>query len=313
MEFVDSDKIEELIPLRDMIDMIEDYYANGKERNALVPERLFINDNDNTAILMPSFFENYYAAKVIGIAPENARIGEPTLRGIIVLYDRKKMEPLLLLDARSITAIRTGAISGVGMKYMAADNTSTVGVIGTGDQGWSHFQAACAVRPVKTALINNRSPERLEKFINKAVKKFPDIEFKSANQEEILQEAELIITTSTSKDPVLPKIEGIDLSGKHFAGSGAFKSNMQEIPDYIIERADHISVDSYAAFSECGEMLKAKSIGYNDSNVYDTKKLVLNGEKEIIKNSITIFKSVGVAILDVLAAKLVYEKLKGNR
>src|SRR5690625_1973662 len=113
--------------MKDMIDTIEDYYANGKEKEAFVPERLFINDDDNTAILMPSFFEDYYAAKVIGIAPGNAKIGDPTLRGVIVLYDRQRMKPLLLLDARTITAIRTGAISGVGMKYMAADNTSTVG------------------------------------------------------------------------------------------------------------------------------------------------------------------------------------------
>ena len=311
MEFVDSKEIEKLITMKDMIDTIEDYYANGKEKEAFVPERLFINDDDNTAILMPSFFEDYYAAKVIGIAPGNAKIGDPTLRGVIVLYDRQRMKPLLLLDARTITAIRTGAISGVGMKYMAADNTSTVGVIGTGDQGWSHLQAACAVRPIKTALINNRSPERLERFIAKAVKKFPDIEFKSANQGEILQEAELIITTSTSINPVLPEIKDIDLSGKHFAGSGAFKSNMQEIPDYIIENADYISADSYAAFAECGEMKTANSIGYDETNVMDTKKLVLNGEQESMKSSITIFKSVGVAILDVLASKLVYEKLKG--
>src|SRR5699024_3028751 len=187
------------------------------EKNALVPERLFINDGDNSALLMPSFFEDYYAAKVIGIAPGNAKIGEPTLRGIIMLSDRKQMKPLALLDARTITAIRTGAISGLGMKYMAATDTSTIGVIGTGDQGWSHLQAACAVRPVKRALINNRSPERLKKFISKAEKSFPDIEFIQATQEEILQEAELIITTSTSEKPVIPHMEGIDLSGKHFA------------------------------------------------------------------------------------------------
>jgi len=97
------------------------------------------------------------------------------------------MKPLLMLDARTVTAMWTGAISGVGMKYMAKDNTSTVGFIGTGDQGWSHFQA------------------------------------------------ELIITTTTSITPVIPDSNNIDLSGKHFAGSGAFKTHMQEIFDEIIK------------------------------------------------------------------------------
>jgi len=309
MKYIDGEKIERILSMKEIINAIEDYYINDKEKNAFVPERLFINDGDNTAILMPSFFENYYAAKMIGIAPGNSRIGEPTLRGVIKLCDRKKMSPLILLDARTITALRTGAISGVGMKYMAKDDISTIGLIGTGDQGWSHLLAAVAVRPIKTVLINNRSPKRLDLFLKKAIKKFPSIEFKLSNQEQILRESELIITTSTSVNPVLPELKDIDLTGKHFAGSGAFKSNMQEIPDYIIENADHISVDSYAAFTECGEMLKAQSIGYNESNVLDTKKLVLNGENNSIKNGLTIFKSVGVAILDVLAAKLVYEKL----
>ncbi|MFS0646089.1 ornithine cyclodeaminase family protein [Siminovitchia sp. 179-K 8D1 HS] len=312
MKFVDSKKIEEIVTMREVINTIEEYYSNDTEKDSHVPERLFINDGDNTAILMPSFFEDYYAAKVIGIAPGNAKIGEPTLRGIIVLFDRKRMKPLLLLDARTITAIRTGAVSGVGMKYMSSDDTSTVGVIGTGDQGWTHLQAACAVRPIKTVLINNRSPQRLEYFLKKSEDSFPHIEFKPANQEEILKEAELIITTSTSVNPVLPYIEDIDLSGKHFAGSGAFKANMQEIPDYIVKRADYISVDSYAAFLECGEMKTAKSLGYDENNVMDTRKLVLHGEKDSVKKGVTIFKSVGVAILDVLASKLVYEKLKGS-
>ncbi|HLR52781.1 MAG TPA: ornithine cyclodeaminase family protein [Candidatus Avamphibacillus sp.] len=309
MEYIGAEKIEKLVSVGDVIQTIEDYYLNDGEKDSFLPERLFINDDQNTTILMPSFYKNYYAAKVVGIAPENAKIGEPTLRGVIILYKRENMKPLLMLDARTITAIRTGSISGVGMKYMAKDNASTVGVIGTGDQGWSHFQAACAVRPIKTALINNRSPERLEKFIEKAQKKFPDITFKSASQVEVLKQSELIITTSTSVDPVLPEIEGIDLSGKHFAGAGAFKPNMQEIPDYIIKNADHVAVDSYAAFDECKEMSFARSIGYTKDNIMDAKKLVLNGEKESIKNGVTIFKSVGVSILDVLASRLVYEKL----
>src|SRR5699024_1375713 len=280
MEYIGAEKIEKLVSVGDVIQTIEDYYLNDGEKDSFLPERLFINDDQNTTILMPSFYKNYYAAKVVGIAPENAKIGEPTLRGVIILYKRENMKPLLMLDARTITAIRTGSISGVGMKYMAKDNASTVGVIGTGDQGWSHFQAACAVRPIKTA-----------------------------SQVEVLKQSELIITTSTSVDPVLPEIEGIDLSGKHFAGAGAFKPNMQEIPDYIIKNADHVAVDSYAAFDECKEMSFARSIGYTKDNIMDAKKLVLNGEKESIKSGVTIFKSVGVSILDVLASSLVYENL----
>src|SRR5699024_5497815 len=155
---------------------------------------------------------------------------------------------------------------------------------------------------------------RLKSFIEKAKNNFPNIIFTAASQAEILKEADIIAATSTSEHPVLPEIDHIDLSGKHFAGAGSFKRHMQEIPDYIIEQADHISVDSYAAFDECGEMIKAKAIGYNEENTFDAKKLVLNDDKnDTLKNQVTIFKSVGIAILDILASKLVYENLKINQ
>src|SRR5699024_3321143 len=110
MEFIGSEKIEKLVSVGDVIQTIEEYYLHDGEKDSLVPERLFINDNQNTTILMPSFYKNYYAAKVVGIAPENAKIGEPTLRGVIILYERENMRPLLMLDARTVTAMRTGSI-----------------------------------------------------------------------------------------------------------------------------------------------------------------------------------------------------------
>lgn len=308
MKYLDANDISQLITVKDIIEEIEAYYLEDKEKSSYVPERLFINDEQNTAILMPSFFEDYYAAKVIGIAPENAEKSEATLQGAIVLFDRKKMKPLLFMDARKVTAMRTGAISGVGMKYMSKPDATTIGVIGTGDQGWSHLEAACAVRPVEKVFVINRSEKRLEHFLRQARIIYPQIDFEVAYPKELLMKSDIIITTTTSVDPVLPKIGEVDLRGKHFAGSGSFKSHMQEIPDYILDEMNFIAVDSYAAFNECKEMSYAKSIGFDEANVMDTKQLVLNGVNKDIETGVTFFKSVGVAILDVITAKLIYEK-----
>ena len=107
--------------MSDIIETVEAYYLQDGEDRSLLPERLFINDGENSALLMPSFYENYYGAKLIGIAPDNVVIGEATLRGIFLLSDRETMKPLVLMDARTITAMRTGAVSGLGMKYLASD------------------------------------------------------------------------------------------------------------------------------------------------------------------------------------------------
>lgn len=309
MQFIDDREIRSLISVKDIIHAIEDYYLNDGDKRSLVPERLFINDDENSALLMPSFYENYYGAKLIGIAPGNAEIGEATLRGIFLLNERKTMKPLAIMDARTISAMRTGAISGVGMKYLALDNTDTIGVIGTGDQGWSHLQAACAVRPIQKVLVYNRGEERLLHFMKKAKQEFPSIQFKVSDPQTIVEEAQLIITTTTSTDPVIPYDRNVDLTGKHFAGSGAFKSYMQEIPDSIIKEAEHLYVDTHAAFSECGEMINARKFGHSEETIPELKSLVQNGENKEVKKKVTVFKSVGVSIFDILTAKLIYERM----
>ena len=312
MHFIDEKEIRSLISMKILSIQSKTYYINDGENKSFVPERLFINDADNSALLMPSFYEDYYGAKLIGIAPGNAAIGEATLRGIFLLNDRKTMKPLVIMDARTITAMRTGAISGLGMKYLASNETETIGIIGTGDQGWSHLQAACAVRSVKRVLVYNRSKERLDIFIEKAKKEYPTIRFDSSDPATILKEAQIIITTTTSTNPVIPYDGQVDLTGKHFAGSGAFKSFMQEIPDSIIREADHLFVDTHAAFSECGEMINARKFGHSEGTIPELKTLVQQGESEEMKQKVTVFKSVGVSIFDILTAKLIYERCQSR-
>ena len=135
MHFINEQEIRSLISMKDIIDTIEEYYLNDGEKKSFVPERLFINDDDNSALLMPSFYENYYGAKLIGIAPGNAAIGEATLRGIFLLNERKTMKPLVIMDARTITAMRTGAVSGLGMKYLASNETETLALLVQGIKG----------------------------------------------------------------------------------------------------------------------------------------------------------------------------------
>lgn len=308
MQMIDATKIKELVSMSDMIHAIETFFQNGEDEDVIMPERMHIADGDNVGLLMPSIFGDYYGIKLVGVAPKNADIGEPTLTGTYILHDRQTLKPLAIMDAPTLTSIRTGAISGVGMKYLAKDDASVVGVIGTGEQGWGHLQAAIAVRPIKTALIYNRSEARLQAFLKRAQATFPEITFRVAQPDDIVKQADIMITTTTSQEPVLPKVDQVDLTGKHVAGAGSFTEEMQEIPDYIIEQAEHIYVDTLTAFSECGEMQVAKRFGYTEDNTPTLKEMVKAGEQKDIKEKLTIFKSVGMAIYDSIAAKLIYEK-----
>lgn len=93
----------------------------------------------------------------------------------------------------------------------------------------------------------------------------------------------MIITTTTSVELVIPFDGQIDLTGKHFAASGSFKSFMQEFPDTIINEAHYLFVDSHAAISECAEMIQSKTFGYNENMVPELRSLVQCGNNENMK------------------------------
>ena len=167
------------------------------------------------------------------------------------------------------------------------------------------------MRPIEKVLVNNRSEARLKDFVEKARKHFPDVDIQPSSTEQIAEQADIILTTTTSVEPVIPHVEGVEWKGRHIAASGAFKAHMQEVPDFLIEQADRIFVDSYAAYDECGEMRKAKEIGQDESRVKTLQELVKQGESAYTENELTIYKSVGMAIFDIITAKLIYERRKG--
>lgn len=306
MIVLDYEDVNQLISIRDVINRIEDFYLKEDLSSIVLPERVFVHDQENTILLAPSLYKNYYATKLVGIAPGNVKLKEPTLKGMMYLSDRVTMEPLGFFDARSITALRTGAVSGLSIKYLSNENATKVGIIGTGVQGWSHLQAACAVRPIREVYVYNRSSERMEHFIKQAKAYFKNINIRAASVRELVEQADIIVTTTTSEQPVIPDDININLEGKHIASSGSFKPSMQELPDFIIKKADHIVVDTHAAFSECGEMIKAKTFGINEEMVFTLKDIVCSKEKLYKDNQFTVFKSVGQASFDILTAELIY-------
>ena len=307
MIILNEEDVNQLISIRDVIDRIESFYINEDFSSMVLPERMFIHDEENTILLAPSLYKNYYVTKLVGIAPGNVKLKEPTLKGMVYVSDRKTMEPLGFFDARSITALRTGAVSGLSMKYLSDENATRVGIIGTGVQGWSHLQAACAVRPIEDVYVYNRSTERMEQFINRARAHFKNVNIRATSVEELVQQSDIIVTTTTSEKPVIPDDIPFDLAGKHIAASGAFKPSMQELPDFIIQKADHLVVDTHAAFTECGEMMKAKAFGMTEETVLTLRDVVRSKENLYRSQGLTVFKSVGQASFDILTAELLYE------
>ncbi|WP_026691466.1 ornithine cyclodeaminase family protein [Alteribacter aurantiacus] len=311
MHQLTNEKINELISMSDVIKAIEDFYINGDQESVHVPERMHEEDGDNTILLMPSFFEGYYGTKLVGVAPNNPNLGKDTINALMLLSKRETMEPVALMDAQGITALRTGALGGISMKYLSREDSSTVGIIGTGVQGFSHLQAACAVRPIKKVYVYSRKRENVDRYIEKVNKHFPELEVTFAETEDLMKQSDIIVTATSSKTSVLPELSEEELAGKHIVGCGSFRPFMQEIPDYVFDRAEHAYVDTLTALKECGDMISAKENGLKDEHIFTLEDLIKGGERFASeKEAFTVFKSVGMAIYDLVTAILIYKKLE---
>lgn len=313
MQYIDKQKINKLISMSDVIEAIEDFYLNGDQSSVVVPERMHVEDEDNTILLMPALFENYFGTKHCGVAPNNPSIGKSTINALMILNNRTTMEPLGLMDAQEITALRTGALGGISMKYLADEDASTIGIIGTGVQGFSHLQAACAVRPIRNVFIYSRNIENVNRYIEKVNEAFPELIVEYRDVEELVKRSQIIVTATNSKTPVLPEVSMEDLAGKHIVGCGSFRPFMQEIPDYIFKQLVEVYVDTKTALKESGDLICAQEVGIKEENFITLEELILNSDKFVPKKKeFTTFKSVGMAIYDLVTAILVYERLQAE-
>ncbi|HFK1452148.1 ornithine cyclodeaminase family protein [Bacillus pacificus] len=270
----------------------------------------FANEQ-NTALIMPSVAEGLEALglKVVTVVPENKKIGKKTINGIVMLSDFQTGEPLALLEGSYLTMIRTGALSGVATKHLARHNAKTFCIIGTGEQAKGIAEAVFAVRGIEKVILYNRTEEKAYAFSQYIQEKFnkPAYVYTSAN--EAISEADIIVTTTNASTPVFSKKLQ---KGVHVNAVGSFRPNMQELPSHAIANATKVVVESKeAALEETGDFQVPIQEGlFKASNIHAELGQIISGEKAGRESDeeITVFKSVGLAVVDIIVAKYLYER-----
>ncbi|MBM7663003.1 ornithine cyclodeaminase [Bacillus mesophilus] len=305
MNFFNEEQIKSLVSIKELTDELEVFYRNKTE--VIIPERLHLDDGDNTVLIMPAFDPDYYAIKLVGVAPHNKVICKPSIHGTVILHNRHTLEPLAMFDGPAITSLRTGAIGGLAMRYLARESAESIGIVGTGIQGWSHLEAALGERNIKKVYLYNRSNHALERFKKRLESQFPDQEVSAVNVEELTHASDIIVTTTTSDIPVLPDIPPKLLLGKLIVAVGSFKPTMQEIPNPILRAAHPIYVDTLTALKESGDMKKAQELQGNGLQIQTLDNLV-NFKTTNSTSPFILFKSVGMSLFDLLTVKCIYER-----
>jgi len=253
----------------------------------------------------------YFAAKVNGNFPENSsRFGLPTIQGVIVLCDAENGTPLAVMDSREITSLRTAAATAVAAKFLARQDSQTITICGCGNQGRIQLKALSRVRPLETAFAYDRDGEQALRFSQDLISDLRMSVVPVSNLTAAVRQSDICVTCTTSRQPLLGSD---DVSpGTFIAAVGADNPQKQELHPSLMA-ASKIVCDILEQCAVMGDLHHALEAGVvTRANVYAELGEVVAGKKpgRESQEEITIFDSTGMALQDVAAAALLYEKAR---
>jgi ornithine cyclodeaminase len=257
----------------------------------------FVNDDAAAARAL--------AMKVVSVYARNEALGKSRVQAAVLVLDPATGEPRALLEGATLTAIRTAAASAAATDVLARAESHTLAVFGSGAQARAHVEAICAVRPIRTVCAYGRTREKLEAMIVELERSSPDVRFVAAGSAaEALTQADIVVTATSSTVPVF---RDADLrAGTHINAIGAYTPEASEIPAQTVARAMVIVDSRAAAWREAGDLIQAQRDGVIDaSHVHAELGEIVLGTRPARSDDqvITLFKSVGLAVQDAVAAR----------
>ncbi len=306
--------IEELVDLNGMMDQIEDAYRIFGAGDFYMPPRPVVEHENKTLMYMPCYTEDIIGTKILSIFPENSKLGLPSIDGVVLLNDHETGAPVAVMDGQCVTAYRTGAVGGVGIRHLSRKDCHTVGIVGAGAQGFHLALYACAARDIHTVYVYNHSDRDLTEYLAKLEKTIDNpgtkvVQCKTV--EELVKNSDIICTATPSEEPVLPNDKEL-LEGKCIIAIGSYTPQMREIPDAIWDLVDHVYIELPYACEESGDLSQPIAEGRltEDRTVLMDQFLASDVSEEEITKKTTYFKSVGMGLFDVCIAKKLLESAK---
>jgi len=310
MIYLTEEDILRAASIDEVLNAIETSMRLYEQKAFHMPQRMGVDYEKNTLLLMPCFIKECFGTKLVTLFPENPEKNVPVLNGIMVLNDAQTGVPLALLNGPALTALRTAAVATVSIHHMAPDKNKKLGIIGAGVQGFYQAWVACAGMNFTDVFVYDLYPEKISVLGEKLSEMIPDVKLhQAASVEELLENSQVVITATTSFEPVLPDNEDL-LAGKHFVGIGSYKPNMREFPQALFNLLKSVFVDTEHAVQESGDIIVPLKNNWLRQEQIMTLGRFLIDDKSLdeVKGSTTLFKSVGMALFDVCASQLIYEK-----
>jgi thiomorpholine-carboxylate dehydrogenase len=290
---LDEDAVRRLLRMRDLIPAMSRALSDLSAGKVVQPVRLMlpITSHQGFFATMPAWTGSALGAKLVTFYPNNQ--GIPTHHAMILLFRPETGEPLVSMDGRLITEMRTAAVSAVATGHLAREDASVLAILGSGVQAGSHLEALRLVRTFRD--VRAWSPRNAKMFAERfGVRAVP-------TAADAVQGADVVVVATSSQVPVL---QGDWLSpGTHVNAVGACRPDWRELDDHLVHHARLYVESREAATRESGDVIAAGEVFAEIGEVVAGTRPGRESAEEI-----TLFKSVGVAVEDIGAADLVYRE-----
>lgn len=314
MLILNRSELQSLVSMSDAIELMKLAFRELSAGRVESPLRANIPVGDGAVtLLMPAYVPaaNALGFKVVSVFQGNRDKGLPTISAMVCLVNESTGELVAILNGAYLTALRTGAVSGAATDLLARDDSRHLVVFGAGAQGVTQAAAVAAVRPIERITVVARTEASLARFRDAIAADWPDLSdrVETTTDPSVVHNADIICTATTSREPVFD--DSLVKPGTHINGVGAFTAEMQELPTETVVRAKLVVDQIEAVLEEAGDFVIPIRNGQLEASRISRELGQVVAEEvdgRVSEDEITLFKSVGNAVQDVVVARRAVER-----
>jgi len=307
-------EVEQVLSMTEVVQVVENAFKLKAQGKAIMPSKIYLElpEYHGDFRAMPAYIDGSAGMKWVSVYPDNRQYDLPAVMAMIILCDPNNSYPLAIMDGTHITNMRTGAAGGIAVKYLARKKSSVIGMVGAGKQAEAQLLAINDILPeIEEVKVFSLSPEMSQGFAQKMGSEL-NLNISPVETVEAAADADIVVTTTYATGPVVLK-QHIK-PGTHINAIGADAEGKQELEADLLAGAK-VVIDDFEQACHSGEINVPLSKGQiKVEDIYCSLGEVIAGMKRGRENDteITIFDSTGLAIQDIVCAKLAHEKIRGG-
>lgn len=315
MKIISAEEVHSALSYPALVDALQETFSG---EFTMPPRNVYLlddnDDNHDAFAVLPSWNKDLIGVKAFTYFPDNPGPEYKSLYSKILLFDRAHGEPLALVDGTSVTFWRTAGISGLATRLLAREDSETMLLLGTGNLAPYMIRANANVRPLKKIMVWGRTPANAEKVVEQASSEFPEIDLSVTDDiQSACGEADIIVSATASHEPL---VQGDWVKeGTHTDFIGNHHATKRECDSALVVKSK-VYADSYVnCFKEAGEVLVPISEGvFKKEDVVGELTEMCAGSVPLRESAseITLFKSIGMGVCDLVGAGLAYKVATGG-